>query len=147
MSTISLKIPESQKQFLTQQFLARRSDLLNELSGVDEMLRELGVDTKENKPIDTSKKGDTKSTQITKLENGYILQWSFLKKIVFILNNNEEGMTAKQLTNSILEYEKDLDFKKVFATVSGQLSNKIKAGENFERVKNELDEYVYKLRK
>lgn len=71
------------------------------------------------------------------------------EKIKFVLNENNAPMSAKEITNYIisnLEPELESEKSRIFATVSGQLSNAIKENKDFIREKNEIDEYVYSVK-
>ena len=139
-----IEVPISERENLIDYYLKKKEVVLSQLSSIDSMLNSLGFVNKKAATVNNSS-----NTDIIQFENGYIPQWSWIKKIHFVLNNSDIALTARQITDKILSLEPDsnLEGSKIFATISGQLSNKISAGKDFEREKNVLDEYVYRIKR
>ncbi|MBA4196280.1 MAG: hypothetical protein C0459_01885 [Chitinophaga sp.] len=153
MKNLQIEIPEEDYDFLVNLYNERVETLKIEISKKQEQLQRaseslkklLSASSKETKVYSTEKL----ISKITKLDNGYIKEWSWRKKIKFVLNENNAPMSAKEITNYIisnLEPELESEKSRIFATVSGQLSNAIKENKDFIREKNEIDEYVYSVK-
>jgi len=127
--------------------LIKKGELEKQLDEINKLLNDIDEHSIISKAIKSDIENKTESRDIVKLENGYIIQWSWVKKIIFILSNTNSALTAKQITDEVLKLEPNQDWKQVNSVISGQLSLKIKADKDFVREKNEIGEFAYSLKK
>lgn len=151
----NFNISSTQRE-LFKQFLLQRKDevadsikkLLNEQTEIEQSIFDLSKE--QNKQI-----GFIDTDEIVVYENGYIPKWTYIRKIKFVLDFKKRPLTARQVTDLIInelevELWKDKSKKEkdaLFGTISSTLTNNSKEGKDFIKEKNEIDENIYSLRK
>lgn len=87
--------------------------------------------------------------EIIKLANGYVKQWPWQKKIIFILKEYGKPMTVKQIGEYVFsELEPELleMKKKITSTISGQISLMFTKHKTVNRESNERNDFIYSLK-
>lgn len=145
---IEIKIPVSHTSELLDLYHNKLNKLEKEIKEVQSIISILQGGLQQTETYIQENKETRSVAAIEKLPNGYIKQWSWQKKIIFVLNKTLEQMTAKAIEQFIISnYEPELksDEKRVRATISGQLSL-MGLKHVISRQQNEIDEYIYSIK-
>lgn len=158
---IKIELPESEVLTLIKVYEDKASRLSDELKDANNMVSYFkgilnkGVQVVSqgsfNRVTSIASTSEGINSEIEKLPNGYIKQWAWSKKIIFILKEVGKPMTVKEIANYVfanLEPELQNEAKRTVSTISGQISamySKKAAQFNLKREKNEIEDYIYSI--
>lgn len=150
----NVKLPQSQHGLFRQFLLQRKAEVADSIKKLLDEQDDIEVTLQSIDNEETPKELFPLNDEIVIYENGYIPKWTFVRKIKFILDLKKRPLTARQITDIIInelevEIWKDKSKKEkgaLFGTISSTLTNNSKEGKDFEKAKNEIDENIYTVR-